>query len=217
MNNLRRFISTTHLLRTIQPKSWIPRQCNMTSTAINQSLYNFSEEERMIKETVARFGKEHVEPYVRQMEEAGGFKPELIKAIFDQGLMAIDVPLEYGGSGQTFFAVTLAIEEMSKIDPSIGSFCLSEPTSGSDAFALKTTAKKQGDYYILNGTKMWISNAEISGVYIVMANANPQAKHKGISAFIVDRDTQGLRIGKREKKLGLKASSTCLVHFDDCK
>ncbi|CAF1154951.1 unnamed protein product [Rotaria sordida] len=253
MNNLRRFISITQLLRTIQSKSWVPRQCNMTSTAINQSLYNFSEDERMLKETVARFGKEHVEPYVREMEEAGGFKPELIQAIFDQGLMSIDVPLEYGGSGQTFFSVALAIEEISKIDPSVGlfidlsntlinrlfliygteeqkshflprltknlvgSFCLSEPTSGSDAFSLKTTAKKQGDYYILNGTKMWISNAEISGVYLVMANLNPQAKHKGISTFIVDRDTEGLRIGKREKKLGLKASSTCMVHFDDCK
>ncbi|CAF1154426.1 unnamed protein product [Rotaria sordida] len=253
MNNLRRFISITQLLRTIQSKSWVSRQCNMTSTAINQSLYNFSEDERMLKETVARFGKEYVEPYVREMEEAGGFKPELMQAIFDQGLMSIDVPLEYGGSGQTFFSVALAIEEISKIDPSVGlfidlsntlinrlfliygteeqkshflprltknlvgSFCLSEPTSGSDAFSLKTTAKKQGDYYILNGTKMWISNAEISGVYLVMANLNPQAKHKGISTFIVDRDTEGLRIGKREKKLGLKASSTCMVHFDDCK
>ncbi|CAF4198225.1 unnamed protein product, partial [Rotaria magnacalcarata] len=64
---------------------------------------------------------------------------------------------------------------------------------------------------------MWISNAEISGVYLVMANTNPQAKHKGISTFIVDRETEGLRIGKRENKLGLKASSTCMVHFDDCK
>ncbi|CAF1402615.1 unnamed protein product [Rotaria sordida] len=253
MNNLRRFISITQLLRTIQSKSWVPRQCNMTSTAINQSLYNFSEDERMLKETVARFGKEHVEPYVREMEEAGGFKPELIQAIFDQGWLGIEIPTEYGGSGFNLFSSILAIEEGSKIDSAfgglidlqntvvnpffiqlandaqkatylprlaknmVGSFCLSEPTSGSDAFSLKTTAKKQGDYYILNGTKMWISNAEISGVYLVMANLNPQAKHKGISTFIVDRDTEGLRIGKREKKLGLKASSTCMVHFDDCK
>jgi len=99
----------------------------------------------------------------------------------------------------------------------LASFCLTEPTSGSDAFALKTTAIKKGDYYVLNGTKMWISNAEVSGVYLVMANSNPQAKHKGISTFIVDRETEGLRIGKREDKLGLKASSTCMVHFDDCK
>ncbi|CAF1171470.1 unnamed protein product, partial [Adineta steineri] len=99
----------------------------------------------------------------------------------------------------------------------IGSFCLTEPTSGSDAFALKTTAKKQGDYYVLNGTKMWISNAGISGVYLVMANLNPENKYRGITTFIVDAGTEGLRIGKAEKKLGLKASSTCQVHFDDCK
>ncbi|CAF2138918.1 unnamed protein product [Rotaria magnacalcarata] len=253
MINLRRFISTAQLLRTTKFNPWVPHKCNMSSTVVNQSLYNFSEEEKLIKETVARFGKEHVEPHVRQMEEAGGYKPELIQAIFDQGLMSVDVPLEYGGSGQTFFSSILVIEEMSRIDASVGllldlqntllnrlvlscgteeqkhdylprmaknlvaSFCLSEPTSGSDAFALKTTAKKQGDYYVLNGTKMWISNAEISGVYLVMANTNPQAKHKGISTFIVDRETEGLRIGKRENKLGLKASSTCMVHFDDCK
>ncbi|CAF2514759.1 unnamed protein product [Rotaria sp. Silwood2] len=225
----------------------------MASTAINQSLYNFSEEERMIKETVSRFAKEHVEPYVREMEEAGGYKPELIQAIFDQGWFGIEIPTEHGGSGFNLFSSILAIEEASKIDSAfggfidlqntvvnpffiqlandeqkatylprlaknmVGSFCLTEPTSGSDAFALKTTAKKQGDYYILNGTKMWISNAEISGVYLVMATSNTQAKHKGISTFIVDRGTEGLRIGKREKKLGLKASSTCMVHFDDCK
>ncbi|CAF3080616.1 unnamed protein product [Rotaria socialis] len=253
MINLRRFISTTQLLRTTKFNSWVPHKCSISSTAVNQSLYNFSEEEKLIKETVARFGKEHVEPYVRQMEEAGGYKPELIQAIFDQGLMSVDVPLEYGGSGQTFFSSILVIEEMSRIDASVGllldlqntllnrlvlscgteeqkrdylprmaknlvaSFCLSEPTSGSDAFALKTTATKKGDYYVLNGTKMWISNAEISGVYLVMANTNPQAKHKGISTFIVDRETEGLRIGKRENKLGLKASSTCMIHFDDCK
>ncbi|CAF3635938.1 unnamed protein product [Rotaria socialis] len=253
MINLRRFISTTQLLRKTKFNSWVPHKCSISSTAVNQSLYNFSEEEKLIKETVARFGKEHVEPYVRQMEEAGGYKPELIQAIFDQGLMSVDVPLEYGGSGQTFFSSILVIEEMSRIDASVGllldlqntllnrlvlscgteeqkrdylprmaknlvaSFCLSEPTSGSDAFALKTTATKKGDYYVLNGTKMWISNAEISGVYLVMANTNPQAKHKGISTFIVDRETEGLRIGKRENKLGLKASSTCMIHFDDCK
>ncbi|CAF1104137.1 unnamed protein product [Adineta ricciae] len=217
MMNFNRLVTTARLFRTIRPKSSIFRSRNLSTTPINQSLYNLSEEEQLIKETVARFGKEHVEPYIREMEEAGAFKPELMKAIFDQGLMAVDVPVEYGGSGQTFFSSVLVIEEMSKIDPSVASFCLTEPTSGSDAFALKTTAEKRGDYYVLNGTKMWISNAEISGVYLVMANSNPTVKHKGISTFIVDRDTEGLRIGKREKKLGLKASSTCMVHFDDCK
>nr|CAD7457683.1 unnamed protein product [Timema tahoe] len=96
-----------------------------------------------------------------------------------------------------------------------GCFCLSEAQSGSDAFAMKTVAKKTGSDYIINGTKMWISNADIGGVFLVMANANPSAGYKGITCFIVDRDSPGLSIGKRENKLGLKASGTCVVHFDN--
>lgn len=99
----------------------------------------------------------------------------------------------------------------------IGSFCLSEPSSGSDAFALKTTAVKNGDYYTINGNKMWISNAKYAGVFFVMANVNPSAGYKGITCFIVDRDTPGLTIGKNEDKCGLRASSTCALHFDDMK
>lgn len=99
----------------------------------------------------------------------------------------------------------------------LGSFCLSEESSGSDAFALKTTATKKGDYFSITGNKLWISNAKYAGVFFVMANANPSAGYKGITCFIVDRDTPGLRVGKNEKKLGLNASSTCAVHFDDVK
>lgn len=94
---------------------------------------------------------------------------------------------------------------------------MSEPGSGSDAFALKTTATKKGDYYTINGNKMWISNAKHAGVFFIMANINPSAGYKGITCFIVDRDTPGLTIGKNEDKLGLKASSTCALHFDDLK
>ena len=99
----------------------------------------------------------------------------------------------------------------------VGSFCLSEAGSGSDAFALKTTATKKGDYYSITGNKLWISNSRHAGVFFVMANVNPSAGYKGITCFIVDRDTPGLTVGKNEKKLGLKASSTCAVHFDDVK
>ncbi|XKL69313.1 hypothetical protein PGB90_007082 [Kerria lacca] len=97
-----------------------------------------------------------------------------------------------------------------------GSFCLSEPNSGSDAFALKTTAKLVGDKYVLNGTKMWISNSDIAEVYIVMANAAPEKGYKGITCFIVERDNPGLTVGKKEDKLGIKASGTCVLHFDNC-
>jgi len=99
----------------------------------------------------------------------------------------------------------------------LGSFCLSETSSGSDAFALQCMAEKKGDFYVLNGSKCWITNAKEAGVYIVMATVNPQLKHKGITAFIVDRNNPGLSIGKKEDKLGIRASSTCMVNLMDCK
>lgn len=139
--------------------------------------------------------------------------------------------------------------------PQIGSFCLSEAESGSDAFALKTRAEKHKDYYVINGSKMWISNAEHAGVFLVMANVDPGAVsscsaccpltcceqniwsgyfflsgiflnirlscdsqgYRGITCFIVDRDTEGLEICKKENKLGLRASSTCPLNFDNVK
>ncbi|XP_074856599.1 short/branched chain specific acyl-CoA dehydrogenase, mitochondrial isoform X4 [Carettochelys insculpta] len=98
-----------------------------------------------------------------------------------------------------------------------GSFCLSEAGSGSDAFSLKTRADKKGDYYIINGSKMWISFAEQAGVFFVMANVNPSLGYKGITCFIVDRDTEGLHVGKKEDKLGIRATSTCPVTFENVK
>lgn len=92
---------------------------------------------------------------------------------------------------------------------------MSEPNAGTDAFALKTVAKKEGSDYIINGSKMWISNSDIAGVFIVMANTNPSAGYKGITCFIVERNSPGLSIGKKEDKLGLRASGTCMVQFDD--
>lgn len=97
----------------------------------------------------------------------------------------------------------------------VGSFCLSEPQSGSDAFALKTKAEKTSDGYKINGGKMWISNAMEANFFIVFANLNPDAGYKGITAFIVDKETPGFSIAKKEKKLGIRASSTCQINFDD--
>ncbi|CAH2322816.1 short branched chain specific acyl-dehydrogenase, mitochondrial [Pelobates cultripes] len=99
----------------------------------------------------------------------------------------------------------------------VGSFCLSEAESGSDAFSLRTTATKKKDYFVINGSKMWISNSEQAGVFLVMANANQSAGYKGITCFIVPKDTEGFHIGKKEDKLGLRASSTCSLTFDNVK
>ncbi|XP_032137809.1 short/branched chain specific acyl-CoA dehydrogenase, mitochondrial isoform X2 [Sapajus apella] len=97
----------------------------------------------------------------------------------------------------------------------IGSFCLSEAGAGSDSFALKTRADKKGNSYVLNGSKLWISSAEYAGLFLVMANVDPTIGHKGITCFLVDRDTPGLHIGKPENKLGLRASSTCPLTFEN--
>lgn len=103
------------------------------------------------------------------------------------------------------------------VTDTVGSFALSEPSAGSDAFSLKTTAKKDGSDYILNGSKMWISNSDVAGVFLIMANANPSAGYKGITCFIVERDTPGFTIAKPENKLGICASGTCMLTFDNCR
>ncbi|XP_076041663.1 short/branched chain specific acyl-CoA dehydrogenase, mitochondrial [Oratosquilla oratoria] len=210
-----------------------------------------SEEELMMKETVARFALEQVSPLVRKMDSEGSIDESIQRALFDNGLMAIETDPKYGGCGSSFFVSSLVIEELAKVDPSVsvfcdlqntlintlfsklgtedqkdkylpklaseftGSFCLSEAESGSDAFSLKTTAKKDGSIYVINGTKMWISSASHSGVFLVMANANPSIGYKGITCFIIDKDTPGLVIGKKEDKLGLRASHTCTIHLDN--
>ncbi|KAG8517386.1 Short/branched chain specific acyl-CoA dehydrogenase, mitochondrial [Galemys pyrenaicus] len=99
----------------------------------------------------------------------------------------------------------------------VGSFCLSEAGAGSDPFSLKTRADKKGNYYVINGSKMWITNAEYAGLFLVMANVDFAAGYKGITCFIVDRDTEGLHIGKPENKLGIRASSTCPLTFENVK
>lgn len=92
---------------------------------------------------------------------------------------------------------------------------MSEPASGSDAFALKTRAEKTSSGYQISGSKMWITNAIESGIFVVFANLDPSKGYRGITAFIVEKGTQGFSISKKEKKLGIKASSTCVVTFDD--
>lgn len=204
-----------------------------------------------MKDQVAQFAQQSIKPHVKEMDEQKKMRDEVIRGCFDLGLMGIDVPEEYGGSGMNFTSAIIAVEELAKVDASVsvfvdvqntlvnrifrdfgteeqkqqylprlstdtvGSFCLSEPSSGSDAFALKTTAKQDGDYYILNGTKAWITNSAEAGVFVVMANVDPSKGYKGITAFVVERDTPGLSLGKREDKLGIRASSTCSVVLED--
>ncbi|KAM9426506.1 short/branched chain specific acyl-CoA dehydrogenase, mitochondrial [Pholidichthys leucotaenia] len=214
-------------------------------------LQTYSEEESMMREAVKKYAQERIAPFVSQMDENSHMDEEVIKSLFEQGLMGIEIDPHYGGTGSSFFSSILVIEELAKVDPSVavlcdiqntlintlfvklgspaqkekyltrlstdtvGSFCLSEAESGSDAFALKTRAEKHKDYYVINGSKMWISNAENAGIFLVMANVDHSVGYKGITCFIVDRDTEGLEICKKENKLGLRASSTCPLSFDN--
>ncbi len=99
----------------------------------------------------------------------------------------------------------------------LGAFALSEPGNGSDAAAMRTSATEDGDYYILKGSKAWITNGEVADTYLVLAQTDYEAKHKGVTAFIVEKGTTGMSFGKPEDKLGIRASSTTQIHFDDCK
>ncbi|HEY8483520.1 MAG TPA: acyl-CoA dehydrogenase [Longimicrobiales bacterium] len=212
-----------------------------------------SEEERLFRETVRRFAEDRVRPRVAAMDRAGVMDPELIREIFELGLMGIEVPESFGGAGLSFFASVLAVEELSRVDPSVGVFvdvqntlvnngiarygtaeqkqkylprlasewvgayALSEAGAGSDAFALATRAWQEGDGWRLSGRKQWITNGAEASLFIVFANVNPELGYRGITAFLVERDTPGLSIGKREDKLGIRASSTVELILEDCR
>jgi alkylation response protein AidB-like acyl-CoA dehydrogenase len=212
-----------------------------------------SGEEKMFQATVRRFARERIGPHVREMDESGVFRKDLLKEMFELGLMGIEIAEEYGGQGGNFFQAVLAVEALAEVDPSaavivdvqntiannviirwgndeqkrrylpklardtVACFGLSEAGSGSDAFALATRARKDGDHYLLTGRKLWITNGGEAGVYLIFANANPEAGHRGITCFIVERSFAGFQVGKKEDKLGIRASSTCELIMDDCR
>jgi short-chain 2-methylacyl-CoA dehydrogenase len=216
-------------------------------------LTQLSEEEAMFQASVRRFAAERLAPHVRAMDDAGVFRKELLTELFELGLMAIDVPEEYGGQGGSFFQAILAIEELARVDPSasvivdvqntlfnnallrwgtddqrgrwlpraakdaVASYALSEAGSGSDAFALVTRAVEAGGEYRLTGRKLWITNAAEAGLFLLFATVNPEAGYKGITAFLIERDFPGFAVGKKEDKLGIRASSTCELILDDCR
>jgi butyryl-CoA dehydrogenase/short/branched chain acyl-CoA dehydrogenase len=216
-------------------------------------LTELTEEEQLFRTTIRKFARERIRPHVREMDEQGLFRKELMREMFELGLMAVDIPEEYGGQGGSFFQAVLAVEELAAVDPSaavivdvqntlvsnaiarwaspaqkklyfpklaadtVASYALSEAGSGSDAFALTTRAEDKGDHWLLNGRKLWITNAYEAGLFLVFANANPADGYKGITCFLVERDFPGFQVGKKEDKLGIRASSTCELLMDNCR
>ena len=216
-------------------------------------LTQLNEDEQLFRSTVREFAQKSIGPLVRQMDEEQYFSADLLPQLFNLGLMGIEIPMEYNGSGGIFFEAILAVEEISAIDASVGvlvdvqntlcvnaflrwgteqqkktylsrlatdtvgAYALSEAASGSDAFALQTRAELRGDHYILNGQKLWITNAKEADIFIIFATLDPAAGYKGITAFLVEKDAPGFSIGKKEDKLGIRASSTCELILEDCR
>jgi len=212
-----------------------------------------AEDEQLLRESVQDFAAAEIRPLVREMDDHAKMSPALIEKLFALGIMGVEIPDTYGGAGGTFFHSVLVVEELSRVDPSvgvlvdvqntlvinailrwgnaehkaqllprlasksIGAYGLSEAGSGSDAFALQTRAVEQGDDFVITGRKLWITNANEADIFIVFATVNPEAGYRGITAFIVERGTPGFTIGKKEDKLGIRASSTCELIFEDCR
>ena len=213
----------------------------------------YSEDEEMFRASVREFAEGEIRPRVEEMDEHAKMSPEIIKQLFDLGLMGVETPEEYGGAGASFFTAIIGVEELSRVDPSVGvlmdvqntlvnnavirwgnteqkrkylprlaadtvgAYALSEAGSGSDAFALATRAVDRGDHYELNGQKLWITNGNEAGILIVFANANPDAGYRGITAFVVEKSFEGFSVGKKENKLGIRASSTTEIILDACR
>ncbi len=220
--------------------------------AIMGPLSLLSDDERLFFDTVSAFAEARIRPEVAAMDARAALDKGLIEALFELGVMGVEIPAEYGGAGSSFFNAILAVQALSRVDPSVavlvdvqntlvnnallrwgnddqkkrylpklasswvGSYALSEAGSGSDAFALATRAERKGDRYVLSGRKLWITNAAESSLYIVFANADPAKGYKGITAFLVERGFPGFSVGKKEDKLGIRASSTCELILEDC-
>jgi alkylation response protein AidB-like acyl-CoA dehydrogenase len=219
--------------------------------AAGAPLTALSEDEMMFRDAVRQFAEEDVRPRVNAMDEKQQMDPALIPQFFELGLMGIEVPEELGGTGASFFTAALVVEELSRVDASVGVFvdvqntlvnnaflrwgsdeikakylpqlasekvgayALSEAGSGSDAFALATRAVQADGGYRLTGRKLWITNGGEAEVFIVFANANPSAGYKGITAFVVEKEFGGFSVGKKEDKLGIRASSTTELILED--
>src|SRR5215472_3330785 len=218
-----------------------------------QPLTVLAEDEALFRDSVREFAKAQVGPHVREMDEHAKIPRDLVQQLFDLGVMGIEIPEVYGGAGARFFHAVVAVEELSRVDPSIGvlvdvqntlvinailrwgsedvkrrylprlasntvgAYALSEAGSGSDAFALTTRAREDGDHYALTGRKLWITNGNEADIFLVFATVNAEAGYRGITAFVVERGSGGFTVGKKEDKLGIRASSTCELVFEECR
>jgi hypothetical protein len=203
---------------------------------------------------VREFAEAEIRPHVMTWDEAQAFPAALVGQLAALGLLGIQVPEAYGGSGLSAVEYCIAIEELARVDPSIalsvaahnglasahlylfgsepqkqrylvplargqtlGAWGLTEAGAGSDAAAMRTTARTDGAGWVINGNKQFITHGRVGGTIVVMAVTDRDAGRRGISAFVLDRDTPGVRAGKKENKLGMRASDTSELVFEDCR
>jgi len=215
--------------------------------------FQLSDEQQQLRKSVREFAEREILPHVMEWDEAAKFPLEIVKELGRLGLMGIIFPAEYGGADMGYVEYAMAIEELSRVDGSVGiivaahtSLCsnhifiagdeaqkqkyipklatgefigawgLTEPNSGSDAGGARCSAVRKGNNWVLNGTKTFITNGSYADVYVVVAVTDKTNGTHGLSAFVVEKGTKGFRPGKKENKLGLRASDTSELIFEDC-
>ena len=216
--------------------------------------FGFDEQQRFLRKTVREFAESEIAPTVMRYDEAQEFPWEIVRKAADLGLYGVIFPETYGGAGLGYVEYVIVVEELSRVDGSVGisvaahnSLCsnhiyvagseeqrkkylpllatgkwigawsLTEPTAGSDAGGTRTTARRDGDAWVLNGSKTFTTHGSVGDVAVVFAVTDPDKGKHGISAFVIEKGTPGFRPGKKENKLGLRASDTAEVIMEDCR
>ena len=216
--------------------------------------FSYNENQRMIADMIRTFGELHITPFVKEWDDNQFFPVDVFKKLGELGLMGVLVPEQYGGSGFSYTEYVTAIEELAKIDPSIGlsmaahnSLCtghilqfgseeqkqkylpklataefigswgLTEHNTGSDSGSMSTTAVREGDEWVINGAKNFITHAISGDVAVVVVRSGEKGDSRGMSTFIVEKGTPGFSSGKKEDKLGMRASETAELVFDNCR
>jgi alkylation response protein AidB-like acyl-CoA dehydrogenase len=216
--------------------------------------FSFTDEQNQLRRSIREFAEGEIAPHVMEWDEVSKFPLEIMPKLAEMGLLGVIFPEQYGGAGLGYIEYVIAIEELSRIDGSIGiivaahnSLCsnhifkfgteeqkkkyltplaqgkkigawsLTEPEAGSDAGGTRTTAKRDGNSWIINGSKTFCTNGHYADYAVVMALTDKSKNSHGISAFIVEKGTPGFKPGKKENKLGLRASDTSELIFTDCK
>jgi hypothetical protein len=216
--------------------------------------FDYTEEQLHIAESAKNFSEKYIRPHIMEWDEAQTFPVDLMKKAGEYGFLGVFVPVEYGGSGLGYHEYIAILEEISKVDPSIGlsvaahnSLCtghiyyhgseeqkkkwlpklahgewigawgLTEHNTGSDAGGMSTTVVKDGDYYVLNGAKNFITHGISADVAVVIARTGDKGDSNGMSAFVIEKGTPGFSSGKKENKLGMRASETAELIFDNCR